>query len=452
MVRALFSDRFRCRVAPWALLTALLLFGFADSSAAGESFAAGTGADGPISAAALEKGAKNADPLAALVRDALERNSELKSVTATAEAREERVLPAGSLPDPMLSLMLSNVPLDDFSMTKDPMTSRGIGFVQSLPFPGKLALREEVARLEAVQARDRAESVRNAVRFRVKKDFFLLLENRDVIRLTEKNKALLTELLAVANTRYAVGKAPQQDLFKAQVEISRMERMLISLRKRDVELLADLNTLRSRPVDTAVELPPSYALPEIVYDEGDILAAARASNPDLRREDDAVSQKEASLKLARKQILPDFQIGADYMRRTFMDMPDMFNAKVMVSVPIWHRRKQDREVEAALRDLSSAKSGYQNVWNAIQNRIREITADISSLRENLSLFDTGLLPQARQSVSASLSAYQVGQVEFASVLMGQMSLYQQEIDRAKTAAALGVRLADLELVMGKELF
>jgi len=392
------------------------------------------------------------DILRALVRDALERNSDLSAMRSTAEARTERILPAGALPDPMLSLMLSNVPVDDFSFSKDPMTSKGIGFTQAIPFPGKLPLKEEIARLDAVQASDRVESVRNSIRFRVKRDFFLLMENREVIRLTEKNKALLQELLAVANTRYAVGRAPQQDLFKAQVEISRMERMLIALRKKEVELLADLNTLRSRPVDTPVEIPSFYAMPEILYQEPEFLEIARSSNPDLKRETDSTSQKETALKLARKQILPDFQIGVDYMNRDFMDMPDMVTAKVMISVPLWHGRKQDKEVEASIRDVSTAKSSYQNAWNAVQNRIREITADIGALRESLSLFDTGLLPQARESVNASLAAYQVGQVEFTSVLMGQMSLYQQEIDREKTAEGLRIRTAELELVLGKELF
>jgi len=371
---------------------------------------------------------------------------------STSEGRKERIRPAGALPDPMLSLMLSNVPTDDFSFSKDPMTSKGIGFIQAIPFPGKLSLKEEIARLEAVQASDRVESVQNSIRYRVKRDFFLLMENREVIRLTEKNKALLQELLAVANTKYAVGRAPQQDLFKAQVEISRMERTLIALRKKDVELLADLNTLRSRPVDTPVEIPSFYAMPEVLLREPELLEIARSSNPDLKREADSTSQKETALKLARKQILPDFQIGAEYMNRDFMDEPDMVTAKVMMSVPLWHARKQDKEVEASIRDVSTAKSSYRNTWNAVQNRIREITADIAALRESLSLFDTGLLPQARESVNASLAAYQVGQVEFASVLMGQVSLYQHEIDREKTAEGLRIRTADLELVVGRELF
>jgi len=394
----------------------------------------------------------NEDVLRALVRDALERNSDLNAMRSTSEGRKERIRPAGALPDPMLSLMLSNVPTDDFSFSKDPMTSKGIGFIQAIPFPGKLSLKEEIARLEAVQASDRVESVQNSIRYRVKRDFFLLMENREVIRLTEKNKALLQELLAVANTKYAVGRAPQQDLFKAQVEISRMERTLIALRKKDVELLADLNTLRSRPVDTPVEIPSFYAMPEVLLREPELLEIARSSNPDLKREADSTSQKETALKLARKQILPDFQIGAEYMNRDFMDEPDMVTAKVMMSVPLWHARKQDKEVEASIRDVSTAKSSYRNTWNAVQNRIREITADIAALRESLSLFDTGLLPQARESVNASLAAYQVGQVEFASVLMGQVSLYQHEIDREKTAEGLRIRTADLELVVGRELF
>ncbi len=396
------------------------------------------------------------DPLRILVREALERNPDLASARYSAESKEHLVRPAGSLPDPMLSLSYSNVPVDDFEIDKEPMTSRDIGITQAIPFPGKLPLKEKIARLDAVQAADRAASLANLVRFRVKKDFFLLLENREVTRLTERNKALLGELLAVANSRYAVGKTPQQDLFKTQVEISRMENQLIALRKKKVALLADLNTLRNRPVGEPLDLPSSYVVPEVLSTEEQLAEIAREENPDLKRHGEMVRQKETALSLARKQILPDFQIGAAYKVRedspTGADRPDFFTANVMVSLPVWHRRKQDEGVEAALRDLSSVKSGYENAWNDIRNRIRDVTAEIFSLRESLSLFDSGLLPQARESVNSSLAAYQVGQVEFASVLLGQLSLYMQEIEREKTAETLGVRSAELELLTGRELF
>ncbi len=411
-----------------------------------------------LASAPLHGGEPAGEPeiLRALVQEAIERNPDLMASRSAAEAREQRILPAGSLPDPMLSLAFSNLPVDDFAFDKEPMTSRDIGVTQAIPFPGKRSLREEIARLEAVQAADRAESVKNLVRFRVKKDFFLLLENREITRLTEKNKALLGELLAVANSRYAVGKAPQQDLFKAQVEISRLENMLISLRKKSVELLADLNTLRNRPVGTPLDLPAGYAVPGIAHSEETILDIAKESNPDLRREKDAVRQKETALKLARKQILPDFQVGAAYKFRenapNGAERPDFFSAGVGISLPLWYGRKQDKEVEAALRDLSSAEGSYENAWNGLRNRIREITADIEALTSSLSLFDKGLLPQARESVASSLSAYQVGAVEFSSVLLGQIALYQQEIEREKTAQALRVRAAQLELVLGEELF
>lgn len=399
---------------------------------------------------------ENGDILRSLVREAVERNPDLQASRFATEARERRILPAGSLPDPMLSLAFSNLPVDDFALDKEPMTSRDIGLSQAIPFPGKLSLREEVARLDAVQAGDRSESLENMIRFRVKKDFFLLLENREVTRLVEKNRALLGELLAVANSRYSVGKSPQQDLFKAQVEISRLENMLIALRKKRVELIADLNTLRNRPVGTPVDLPPAYPVPEIPQSEEDLVEIAMESNPDLRKLAHAVEQREAALSLARKQILPDFQFGAAYKFRedaqTGVERPDFFSAQAMVSLPVWHGRKQDEEVEAAIRDLSSAKSGFEEGRNDVRNRIRDITADIAAMRSSLSLFDTGLLSQAGESVNSSLAAYQVGGVEFASVLLGEIALYQLEIDREKTAQSLGVRASQLELVVGKELF
>jgi outer membrane protein TolC len=100
-------------------------------------------------------------------------------------------------------------------------------------------------------------------------------------------------------------------------------------------------------VGEAVDLPQSYTVPEVLYSEKELLDIAKASNPDLKREEDTVAQKETALALARKQILPDFQIGATYRFRedapSGAERPDFFTAQVMVSLPIWHGRKHHPE-------------------------------------------------------------------------------------------------------------
>jgi cobalt-zinc-cadmium efflux system outer membrane protein len=407
----------------------------------------------PPSAAADEPPPSSPEALRSLVSEALVRNPEVLSAKAMSEARRAQVGPAGALPDPMLMFSVSNVPVDTFSFSQDEMTSKDIGFTQSFPFPGKRSLQEEVARGDAAQAAWQIEATINRIRFQVKSDWYALLRNREVLRLTEASIAALKEMLSVATSRYSVGETPQQDLFKAQTEILRMDRERIELDRERASLLSDLNALRNRPPDTPVDLPPGgiAGAGSPLPPEEALLGTAREGSPDLRRSEAAVSGREAALRLARRQILPDFQVGGAYMFRSMPGMPDMVTANVSVSLPLWYARKQGQAASAAARELSSERSGYEGAVNTLRNRIRSLRVEIEALRKTLSLYDTGVLPVARESVRSSLTSYQVGKVDFTSVLSGQIDRFRSEIEREQTAAAFYTKMAELESVLGREL-
>ena len=89
--------------------------------------------------------------LALAVQESIERNPNLPSVRFAAESAERGILPAGSLPDPTLSLACSNLPVNDFSLDKELMNSRDIGFTRALPGAGVSAIRQAAtSRKEAV--------------------------------------------------------------------------------------------------------------------------------------------------------------------------------------------------------------------------------------------------------------------------------------------------------------
>jgi len=63
-----------------------------------------------------------------------------------------------------------------------------------------------------------------------------------------------------------------------------------------------------------------------------------------------------------------------------------------------------------------------------------------------------VLPQARAAVEAALASYRVGGVNLMTLLDNQVTVNRYEQELAAIEAMEGVALAELEMLMGRELF
>jgi outer membrane protein TolC len=151
--------------------------------------------------------------LPGLIRELEGTNPEIKAARERWEAAKAVVPQVQTLPDPRLQLGYQRMPM------AEPLQGPMYGFGQEIPFPGKLRLKGEVAQSEV----DRLEQEFNATRLRLiaslKEAYFNLHYVHKSIEIVEKNKMLLMQFEKTAKSRYSVGQAAQQDVFRAQVEI-----------------------------------------------------------------------------------------------------------------------------------------------------------------------------------------------------------------------------------------
>src|SRR6266852_1557026 len=90
--------------------------------------------------------------LADLLREARDKNPDLKAAQARVRSAQSSVSPAGALDDPMLMVQLWNTPVDFSSV---PVM---VQLTQPLPLGGKRAARRDAASGEAAAARGNALS------------------------------------------------------------------------------------------------------------------------------------------------------------------------------------------------------------------------------------------------------------------------------------------------------
>lgn len=167
-----------------------------------------------------------------LIEEAIKNNPELKVLEEKIHAFEQRPSQARSLDDPRLRLSIMNLPVDTFRFDQEAMTQKQISLMQRFPFPGKLSLKGEIAEKELEIVRDEYTEKKNNIIMQVKVSYQELLFIEKTIEITKENQSLLREFVKIAETKYAVGKGIQQDVLKAQVELSKITNQLIVLEQK----------------------------------------------------------------------------------------------------------------------------------------------------------------------------------------------------------------------------
>ena len=385
-------------------------------------------------------------------------NPGLAEMQARAEAMAAIPSQVGSLPDPVISLNTLNLPVDTFNIDQEAMTQLQFGISQRIPYPGKLSLKQQIASHQAKAAVSTTDEMRLLLSRDVKTLWWRLFYLDRSIEVITINKTLLRQFIEIAQTKYKVGQGLQQDVLLAQLELSKLLDQGIKLASRRKQEAARLNALLNQSTYLPVQLP---ALTDIALDlpalksSSDIFLLAKEHRPALATQRSLIEAATERQKLAEQDLLPDFNIGASYGIRQG-DSPngdhraDLFSLKIGVNVPLFAGSKQKMAISQRSSEVKQQQFALQDDWLAIQADISTTIADYHRATEQVSLFKTGVIPQARQTVASMLAGYQVNKVDFLNLIRSQITLYNYETSLWKTISEAKSALARLVATVGEE--
>jgi outer membrane protein TolC len=407
--------------------------------------------------AALGAGEEAADaPLRELLAEVSRNNPDIRVAQRELDAARNRISPAGALDDPMLELGVINLPAQSRSFSAEDMTMKMIGLTQRLPSLGKRALRREVAEKEADAVAHNYREVSNRAVRSVKIAYADLGLVDESARLTEKNRRILEQFLAIAEARYAVGQGSQADVLKAQTQLSRMADELIKLGRERPMLEAELNRAIGRASEPRPIAPPVPRAREVTLRLDELREAALAHRPQLLAQQNLVERGAKAIDLARKDYYPDVDLRLSYGQRdnttTDMRREDMISFTVAINLPIWGGSKREPRIAEAEAMREQARRMYEAQASEIITMLRQQVATAEQSLKSARLYETGILPQARLAVEASIAAYNVNRVDFFTLLDNQMTVFNYEIAYAATLTSQNKALAEIEFVTGKTLF
>lgn len=399
--------------------------------------------------AALAPPQETSGTLASLVDQLHRNNPELKASRREIDVRVARVAPASAPPDPMVSFGYMGGIGRAFLSPNAAGAFQQVGVSQEIPYPGKLALKGRVASTEVDQTRWNYEDVRRRLIADLKLAYFDYVLTERSLAIVQRNKVVLDQFRQIAEAQLAVGKGLQQDVLKAQVEISLLLERITVLERERGAMQARINGLLYREPTTTID--PDLTFGAAPLPPLNVLRAQVAERyPALKRDERGIDRGQQALQLANKELQPDFAVSATSWRQA-SGMPWLLGVDFSVKVPIYWQRKQRPMVAEAAAALDVAKRTRENTLAMGSAQLTEEYLAAESSRRLMDLYSGSVLPQARLALESSQASYQVGKADFLTLLTNFMTVLTYEVNLEEQTARYRQGLARIEPFIAEDL-
>lgn len=376
---------------------------------------------------------------------ALQADPALLAHASRVRALQEQAVADGQLPDPKLLFGLWNLPLDDFSLTKEPATQWRAGVSQAFPRGETLKYRQ--ARTEWMGRAEAAEldTLQAQILRDVRETYLELYYQEQAAGIIDESRQLFVQLVEITQAHYGAGRVSQQDVLQAQLELSRLDDRAARIeQQRDVQrarLARWIGVQAQQALAAAFPgLPPVPAQAQ--------LQAGLERHPAILTDTAQVQASRESVQEAREQYKPGFSVGLEYRKRFGDDpdgsnRPDQMAAMVTLDLPVFTDKRQDRRLASSQARAEAAAQTRVLRMRELQRTLDSDYARWLRLGEQVRLFTERLLPEARDNAEAAVNAYQSGKIEFTALMRARISeldirlqALRLRVDRSQAAARL----------------
>lgn len=367
---------------------------------------------------------------------------------------------ATTLPDPKVSIALANLPTDGFDFNQEGMTQLKVGITQVIPRGDTLALKSEQLKIKSQAYPFQRENRKDQVLVTVGQLWLDAYRAQESVKLIENDRALFSQLADVAQASYssAVGKTRQQDIIRAQLELTRLDDRLDKLEQQKNHfqgqlsqwLIAPQNKTNSRTNSQtneslnfvtmtfaeklpAIDLIKSELVLNEQYQQPESLVRYFNRHPAVIALDNKIAATKTGISIAKQKYKPQWAVNGSYGYRA--DAPngntraDLMSVGVTFDVPLFTENRQDKEVDAAVYETEAIKTEKLLLLRKFIGAFNSGKGRLLRLRDRQTLYQTTLLPQMRDQAEASLNAYTNDDGDFAEVVRARIAVLNAEIEQ-----------------------
>ena len=339
-------------------------------------------------------------------RIALRHNPSILAVERRIKRLGARVPQVTSLSDPMFMI----APFGQMAETAAGEVGMMTSISQKFPYPGKLSTQGRIADQDVAIAVADLQRVRLQVVADTRRAYWMYYFASRAIETTRESRALLDKLKQIAEAEYKAGKRSQTDVLRASVELSNIDKELITLQERQDTTRSMLNQLMDRPIDEKLPTPTAVKPKDVDTALENLLKQAAVHNPTIRTIYERIEQQRHRHMLAKLSRRPDLTVSVNYVAVDDEGLSPVANGDDQwwlgfgVNLPIWARKYEAAEREA-LQGMLENVAELSAQRNRVAFMVQEAYLKVEAQRKLVALFDRIIIPQAKQTVGASASGY-----------------------------------------------
>jgi len=379
---------------------------------------------------------------------AVENNPGLRAMYLEYEAALQKVPQVNSLNDPTLSFGYFISPVE----TRVGPQQAKFSLTQMFPWFGTLKAQGDAAAMMAEAKFQSFIDARNKLYFQVASAYYPLYELDDWISIEQENINILQSYKTMATKKFENGTGSMVDVLRADIMLKDAETNLSILMEKEKPLVTIFNKLLNRPDNEKVVTADTLRTENLTDNfRKDSLIA---ENPILKGLDLKFQASQAASTAAKKQGLPKFGVGLDYVivgKRSDIVMSengnDVLMPMVSMTVPLFRGRYNASVKEAELMQESYVLQ-KDEVTNMLISDYGMAWFDIQRQRQLLSLYQQQT-ETSRQSLNLLLASYGNSGKEFEEVLRMQQQLLKYQKLKATALTQYHIALAKVNYLTSK---
>lgn len=390
----------------------------------------------------------NAQTLEKSLKIAAENNPLLKAKYADFKAAMQKVTQAKSLSDPTLSFGYFVSPVE----TRVGPQQAKIGLTQLFPWFGTLKTAGNVHTLQAEAKYQEFINAKNELFMQVKSAWYLIYEVNQKIRIQKENQTILTTYQQLATTKFKSGISSMADVIRVDIMLENTNTEIKLLQDQIKPLSVQFNKLLNQEENTPFTLDEKIDLIEIPnhYRKDSLLA----NQPMLKALHLKAQSAQEAEKLARKQGLPKFGVGLDYVfvnERTDMVVPDngkdVIMPMVSLSIPIYRGKYKAATKESQF--TQEAITNYKtNTENTLISNYEMSWYELEKSRQLFELYEAQIV-KTQQAILLLEVAYSNSGKDFEEILRMQQDLLKYQLAQVTSIKSFYVALAKLDYLTSK---
>ncbi len=383
---------------------------------------------------------------------ALNNDPLMESHKAVARAWNNDAVADNQLPDPKLRFGMYNLPLDSFDISQEPTTQLRLGVQQSFPKGDSLELKQEQSQWRAKEELARANDRLGKVKLNIREDFLNLYYQVEAARIIKSSRKLFLQLVDITEAHYASGRVNQQDVLRADLELSRLDDRAINIQTKEEVLRSRL----SQWLGDASWQPIAHDFPILPeFPEIEDLNKLITRHPSIAVETAKLEASKQGVFIVKQEYKPGWSLGLEYRKR-FGENPDnseradMMAAMVTLDIPLFTEKRQDKRVVASEEKMLAVRLARDDKLRMLKRLYDSNQAKLKGLDLRRNKYKSDLIKSAKNNSKAALKAYQSGVTEFTNLMRAHITELDIRLSDLRVRVDRALALTQLLYVTGEK--